>query len=175
MYAIVEVAGKQFKAIQGKSIKVPLLEGAAGSKLQFDRVLLYNDGKETHFGNPLIDGTIVEATLEGHGRDRKILVYKFRRRKGYQKENGHRQNFSMIKIDGIKSGGAKKAVPKKTEQKPAAKESSVKKSDAKAATPKKTSSKAEAAPKKTAAAKKSATTKKAAAPKKTASDSSKSE
>ncbi len=162
MYAIVEVAGKQFKAVQGKSIKVPLLEGVAGSKLQFDRVLLYNDGKETQFGNPLIDGTIVEATLEGHGRDRKILVYKFRRRKGYQKENGHRQNFSMIKIDGIKSGGAKKAASKKTEQKPAAK----------AATPKKTSSKAEAAPKKTAAAKKAATTKKAATPKKTAKKAS---
>lgn len=147
MYAIVEVAGKQFKAVQGKSIKVPLLDGDAGSKLRLDRVLLYNDGKETHFGNPMVDGAIVEATLEGHGRDRKILVYKFRRRKGYQKQNGHRQSYSMIKIDGFKKGAAKKASPKLTKEMPAAKETAAKKpaakkSTTKAAAPKKAATKA---------------------------------
>lgn len=162
MYAIVEVAGKQFKAVQGKSIKVPLLNGDAGSKLQLDRVLLYNDGKETHFGNPMVDDTIVEATLVGHGRDRKILVYKFRRRKGYQKQNGHRQNYSMIKIDGFKQGAGKTASPKLTEKKPAVKKTAAKKSTTPAATSKKP------------VAKVKTTAKKAAAPEKAAKKASKS-
>ena len=101
MYAIVNISGKQYKASNGTRIKVPKQVGDAGTSLTFDQVLLINDGKETQFGNPNISGVSVTATIVEHGRDKKILVYKKKRRKGYQRKNGHRQWYTEIEFNSI--------------------------------------------------------------------------
>jgi large subunit ribosomal protein L21 len=118
MYAIVEIAGKQFKAEKNKNLKVPLLQKQAGDKIQFDRILFMNTEKgENLIGNPVLDGMLVSATVVEHGRDKKIIVFKKKRRKGYQVKNGHRQNFSLIKIDEIGDIKTVKAVTIKKEVK----------------------------------------------------------
>ena len=101
MYAIINISGKQYKASNGTRIKVPKQAGDAGTSLTFDQVLLINDGKETQFGNPNISGVSVTATIVEHGRDKKILVYKKKRRKGYQRKNGHRQWYTEIEFNSI--------------------------------------------------------------------------
>ena len=101
MYAIVNISGKQYKASNGTRIKVPKQAGDTGTSLTFDQVLLINDGKETQFGNPNISGVSVTATIVEHGRDKKILVYKKKRRKGYQRKNGHRQWYTEIEFNSI--------------------------------------------------------------------------
>jgi large subunit ribosomal protein L21 len=117
MYAIVNILGKQFKVKQGDRLKVPLLKDEVGKKIQFDQVLLTDDGKSITVGKPVIKNVMVEATLVENGRSRKILVYKKKRRKGYQRKNGHRQNFSLIEIKNIQTATPKKkAVPKSTKK-----------------------------------------------------------
>ena len=117
MYAIVNILGKQFKVKQGDRLKVPLLKDEVGKKIQFDQVLLTDNGKSITVGKPVIKNVMVEATLVENGRSRKILVYKKKRRKGYQRKNGHRQNFSLIEIKNIQiATPKKKAVPKSTKK-----------------------------------------------------------
>jgi large subunit ribosomal protein L21 len=117
MYAIVNILGKQFKVKQGDRLKVPLLKDEVGKKIQFDQVLLTDDGKSITVGKPVIKNVMVEATLVENGRSKKILVYKKKRRKGYQRKNGHRQNFSLIEIKNIQTATQKKkAVPKSTKK-----------------------------------------------------------
>lgn len=115
MYAIVDIAGKQFKVSEGRSLRVPNLPSEAGDKLEFNQVLLADDGKSVKVGNPTIKGASVSATVKEHGRESKILVYKKKRRKGYQKKNGHRQGYTLIEVNKIslKAPAAKKAAPKK--------------------------------------------------------------
>ena len=103
MYAIINISGKQYKAISGAKIKVPKQDGESGTSLTFDKVLLINDGKNTEIGNPILKGVSVDATIIDHGRDKKILVYKKKRRKGYQRKNGHRQWFTEIEFNSIKT------------------------------------------------------------------------
>ncbi|MBN2426035.1 MAG: 50S ribosomal protein L21 [Calditrichaceae bacterium] len=184
MYAIVEIAGKQFRVEKNKNLKVPYLQGDAGSKVAFDKVLFVNnENGENVFGSPVVDGIQVSATIVEHGREKKIIVFKKKRRKGYQVKNGHRQHFSLIKIDEIGKAKAKAAPAKKTEEAPKAeaaektaaakkepiakKEPAAKKPVAKKAA---VASKPKAAPKKAASAagKKEAPAKKATATKKTA-------
>lgn len=100
-YAIVAVAGKQFHVVQGQELIVPRTQGEIGANLTLDKVLLYHDGTSAHFGQPVLPGATVDATILGHGRDKKITVFHFRRRKGYRKTNGHRQGFSILRINGI--------------------------------------------------------------------------
>ncbi|MEE9117612.1 MAG: 50S ribosomal protein L21 [Calditrichia bacterium] len=117
MYAIVNILGKQFKVKQGDRLKVPLLKDEVGKKIQFDQILLTDDGKSITVGKPVIKNIMVEATLVENGRSKKILVYKKKRRKGYQRKNGHRQNFSLIEIKNIQTATPKKkAVPKSTKK-----------------------------------------------------------
>jgi len=111
MYAIVDIAGKQYRVEQGQEVKVPHTAGEAGGNLQLDRVLLLNDGNKDHFGQPTIDGAHVDATILGHGRNRKITVFKFKRRKGYQKKQGHRQGYTLLRINTITAGGGKAKPP----------------------------------------------------------------
>ena len=115
MYAIVNISGKQFKATEGARVRVPRQKGDAGAKLTFDNVLLVHDGSSTQIGTPTVSGASVTATLVDHGREKKILVYKKKRRKGYQRKNGHRQWFTEVEIQKIKASAskAKKAAPKK--------------------------------------------------------------
>ena len=101
MYAIVNISGKQFKAEKGSKLSVPKQELEEGKKLVLEDVLMLNDGKSVKFGSPKIAGAKVTATVLEHGRERKILVYKKKRRKGYARKNGHRQWFTNIEIQNI--------------------------------------------------------------------------
>ncbi|UCH62692.1 MAG: 50S ribosomal protein L21 [Fidelibacterota bacterium] len=161
-YAVVDIGGKQFRIAEGQELKVPSTRGDAGANVQLERVLLLNDGSATHFGSPTVAGASVDATILGHGRERKIIVFKFRRRKGYRKKAGHRQGYSMLRINGINLAESKPPVKAETGKKPA--EAAAKTSGKTAATKKTTPAKKTAG--KPAAEKKSSTTGKAPAPKK---------
>ena len=113
MYAIINISGKQYKASSGARLRVPKQEGETGTSLIFDKVLLINDGKNTEVGEPILNGASVTGTIIEHGRNKKILVYKKKRRKGYQRKNGHRQWFTEIEFGTIKAGKSK-SVKKKT-------------------------------------------------------------
>ena len=114
MFAIVNISGKQYRVEKGDQIKVALLETESGKKVKFENVLLTDDGKKVTIGNPVVSGATVSGTVINHGRDRKIIVFKKKRRKGYRRKNGHRQDFSLIQIDSVSaSASKKKAAPKK--------------------------------------------------------------
>ncbi len=100
MYAIVEIAGQQIKVQQGQEIYVHHLGGDAGQKLTFDKVLLTADGNNISIGAPTLS-TQVKATIIEHLKGDKVIVFKKKRRKGYRVKNGHRQQFTKIKIDSI--------------------------------------------------------------------------
>ena len=113
MYAIVEIAGQQFKVEKDQHIFVHRLEGKEGSKVAFDNVLLIGDGDNVTVGAPAIDGAQVGAKVLKHLKGDKVIVFKKKRRKGYRVKNGHRQSLTEIQIDSIVASGAKKAVPAK--------------------------------------------------------------
>jgi len=122
MYAIVNISGKQFKATEGARVRIPKQTGDAGATLTFDNVLLFHDGTNTQVGTPTVSGASVTATVVDHGRERKILIYKKKRRKGYQRKNGHRQWYTEIEIQKIKTSVAKKAKAEPKKEKPKVKE-----------------------------------------------------
>jgi len=112
MYAIVEISGKQFRVKKDMKLRVPLQETEPGEKIGFDRVLFLEDEKgNTIIGSPLVKNTQVSATVVKHDRDKKVIVFKKKRRKGYQKKNGHRQDYSLIEINSIGEPTVKKAAP----------------------------------------------------------------
>ena len=121
MFAIINIAGKQFRVEEGDQIKVPHLSTDAGKSLAFDKVLLINDGKKVQLGSPLLSNASISATIVEHGRGKKIRIFKKKRRKGYRRNNGHRQNYSLIKIDSILTTSKKKST-KKTKEKTSKKE-----------------------------------------------------
>ena len=100
MYAIVEIAGQQFKVTEGQEIFVHRLDAEEGAELSFDRVLLVDRDGDITVGKPTVAAS-VNATVLGHARGDKVIVFKKKRRKGYKKKNGHRQSFTKIKIDAI--------------------------------------------------------------------------
>ncbi|MET1258803.1 MAG: 50S ribosomal protein L21 [Flavobacteriaceae bacterium] len=142
MYAIVEMAGQQFKVAKDQKVYVHRLQTEEGKKVTFDKVLLLDDGKNVTVGAPVIDGAAVEAKVVKHLKGDKVIVFKKKRRKGYRKKNGHRQYLTEIVVEGIVAKGAKKAAPAKAKaEKPAeAKAAPVEKKAApkKAAAPKAT-------------------------------------
>lgn len=101
MYAIVEIAGQQFKVQQGQEIFVNRLSGEAGDSLTFDKVLMTVDGAATNVGTPTLSGAKISATIVEHMKGDKVVVFKKKRRKGYRVKNGHRQYLSKIKINNI--------------------------------------------------------------------------
>jgi len=103
MYAVVEIAGKQYKVAPNDTITVPTLTQKAGSKIKFDRVLLIGGDKEIRVGNPLVPGAKVEGTIVQQGREEKIMVFKKKKRKGYRVTRGHRQGFTQVQITSIAS------------------------------------------------------------------------
>ena len=105
MYAIVEIAGQQFKVERGNKVYVHRLEANEGAKIEFDRVLLVDDGGKISVGNPTVAGTKVAATVIEHLKGDKVIVFKKKRRKGYQKWNNHRQSFTQILVQGILGKG----------------------------------------------------------------------
>tara|TARA_B100000886_G_C20160970_1_gene382060 strand:- start:118 stop:495 length:378 start_codon:yes stop_codon:yes gene_type:complete len=118
MYAIINISGKQYKVISGARIRVPKQNGETGSRVTFDQVLLIKNGDDTEIGNPTLKGASVTGTIVDHGRDKKILVYKKKRRKGYQRKNGHRQWFTEIEFNKINHSKnqpiSKKVISKET-------------------------------------------------------------
>ncbi|MBT8281028.1 MAG: 50S ribosomal protein L21 [Flavobacteriaceae bacterium] len=136
MYAIVEIAGQQFKVAKDQKVYVHRLKEEEGKKVSFHNVLLLEDGKNVTVGAPAIDGAAVEAKVVKHLKGDKVIVFKKKRRKGYQKKNGHRQFLTEIQIEGIIAKGAKKVEAKK-EAAPAKETPKAKKESApKAAAPK---------------------------------------
>lgn len=101
MYAIVNIAGQQFKVEKDQYIYVHRLEGQEGASLQFDDVLLLDNGGKISVGAPAVKGASISAKILSHVRGDKVIVFKKKRRKGYQKSNGHRQDFTKIQIEGI--------------------------------------------------------------------------
>nr|WP_288974340.1 50S ribosomal protein L21 [uncultured Shuttleworthia sp.] len=100
MYAIIATGGKQYKVSEGDVISIEKLGAEEGEKVTFDQVLaVSNDGLKV--GSPMVDGASVEASVVRNGRARKVIVYKFKRKTGYHKKNGHRQSFTQVKIDKI--------------------------------------------------------------------------
>jgi large subunit ribosomal protein L21 len=142
MYAIVEIAGQQFKVVQDQKLFVHRLADQEGAKVSFDKVFLLDDGKKVTLGAPAIAGASVEAKVVGHLKGDKVIVFKKKRRKGYRVKNGHRQALTELVIESIQASGAKPkaapakeaAGPSKTETKaaakPAAKKPEVKKAEA---------------------------------------------
>ena len=129
MYAIVEIAGQQFKVAKDQKVYVHRLQGEEGSKVTFDNVLLLDDAGNVTLGAPAIEGASVTAQILSHLKGDKVIVFKKKRRKGYRKKNGHRQSFSEIQIESITATGAKKtakkaAAPKKEATKADVKEAS---------------------------------------------------
>ncbi|MEL0226100.1 MAG: 50S ribosomal protein L21 [Flavobacteriaceae bacterium] len=141
MYAIVEIAGQQFKVAKDQKVFVHRLAQEEGSNVSFDQVLLLDDGKAVTLGAPAITGASVEAKVVKHLKGDKVIVFKKKRRKGYRVKNGHRQALTEILIEGISAiGGAKKAAPKSKAEK--AKAEKAKTPAAKKAAPKKATPKA---------------------------------
>ena len=152
MYAIVEIAGQQFKVEKDQQIFVHQLEGKAGDKVEFSNVLLIDDGGKIAVGAPAVEGAKVTAKIVEHAKGDKVIVFKKKRRKGYAVKNGHRQKFTKIAIDGITAKGAKKPAAKKEEA--PVKEAAPKKAAAtKTVAKKTTTAKKETAAKKPAAKK----------------------
>lgn len=115
MYAIVEIAGQQFKVEQDQQIFVHRLEGKEGSKVDFDNVLLIEDKGKVKVGAPAISGAKVSAKIVSHLRGDKVIVFKKKRRKGYKVRNGHRQYLTQLEITKITGAAAKKAAAPKAE------------------------------------------------------------
>ena len=104
MYAIFRALGKQFRAEKGKTIRLPLMEAEAGAKVTFDEVLLSSDGQTIKAGTPLVAGAKVEAEVVGVGKEPKIYVFKFKRRKNYRRKTGHRQKYTEVRITNVTLG-----------------------------------------------------------------------
>ena len=121
MYAIVEIAGQQFKVEKDQKVFVHRLGTEEGNNVSFDNVLLVDNNGDVTIGAPAIEGASVEAKVLRHLKGDKVIVFKKKRRKGYRKKNGHRQALTEIQIEGIAASGAKKATkkaePKKEEAK----------------------------------------------------------
>jgi len=115
MYAIVEIAGQQFKVEQNDEIFVHRLEGDPGTKVEFNQVLLLDNGGKISIGKPLVEGSSISGKIVDHVRGDKVVVFKKKRRKGYEKESGHRQDFSKVLIENISVKSASKV--KKTKEK----------------------------------------------------------
>ena len=101
MYAIFKTGGKQYKVIPGQKLDIELVDGEKGSEIKFDHVLLLNNGKETTLGKPEVKGAQIHAKILEHGKNKKIKVFKIKRRKHYKKTQGHRQKFTKIEVKDI--------------------------------------------------------------------------
>ena len=104
MYAIIKSGGKQYRVQSGEQVRVEALGGDVGAKISFGEVLLVGAGDGVKVGAPLVSGAKVNATVVGHGRGEKVKIFKLRRRKHYQKSQGHRQSYTEVRIDDIVQG-----------------------------------------------------------------------
>ena len=101
MYAVIQTGGKQYRVKSGEQVKVELLPEAIGAAVSFDKVLMLGEGDSVRVGTPLVAGAKVKATVVAQGRGEKVRIFKMRRRKHYAKTQGHRQNYTEVRIDEI--------------------------------------------------------------------------
>ena len=101
MYAIFETGGKQYKVAEGENCTVEKLQGEAGSEVIFEKVLLIQDGDDVSVGTPYLEGAKISGRILSHGKGKKIIVFKYKSKKNYRKKQGHRQPFTLIKIEKI--------------------------------------------------------------------------
>ena len=109
MYAIVETGGKQYPVEEGRYIDVELLDAEKDSKIVFDKIVMIVNGKKSKVGQPYVAGASAEGTIVKHDKEKKIIVYKQRPKKGYRKKQGHRQGFTRVMISKIRTSAQKKA------------------------------------------------------------------
>jgi len=121
MFAIVDIAGQQFKVAKDQKVFVHRLDAKTGDKVSFDRVFMLADGDKVTVGAPAVANASVEAKVVRHLKDDKVIVFKKKRRKGYRVKNGHRQSLTEIVIESVGVGKAKKAAPKAKAEAPKAK------------------------------------------------------
>jgi large subunit ribosomal protein L21 len=129
MYAVVASGGKQYKVEEGDILRVEKIPGHIGGTITFDQVLMVSDGENVNIGQPILDDASVEGHIVEQGKAKKIIVFKYKRRKRYRRKQGHRQQYTAVKIDSIKAKGLKarkEAEPESEDQKPAARETKAK-------------------------------------------------
>ena len=167
MYAIVEIAGQQFKVAKDQRLFVHRLQDKEGAKVSFDKVFLLDDGKKVTVGAPAITGASVEAKVLGHLKGDKVIVFKKKRRKGYRVKNGHRQSLTQLVVEQINEKTAAKKTPAAKAEKPVAEKKVATKAAAAKPAVKKEAPAKKAAPKKATTAEKKPAVKKAPAKKTT--------
>lgn len=141
MYAVVNTGGKQYKVQQGEILRVEKISGDIGSPVTFDRVLMFSDGENVQVGQPVLDDVAVQGHIVEQGKAKKIIVFKYKRRKRFRRKQGHRQAYTAVQIDSITAGAAaaEKIPEKKEVPRPESKKADV---EVKKAAPKKESTKA---------------------------------
>ena len=103
MYAVIKTGGKQYRITPGEEIRIEKLPGNVGEKITFDEVLLTSDGDDINVGKPYLENAKVVARITGHGKGRKVVVFKYKKRKGYRKKRGHRLHYSLVKVEHIET------------------------------------------------------------------------
>ena len=101
MYAVIKTGGKQYRVAAGEKLKIEQIPAEVGAEITLDQILMVGEGESVKIGTPLLSGASVKATVLAQGRHKKVSIFKMRRRKHYQKHQGHRQNYTEIRIDGI--------------------------------------------------------------------------
>ncbi|MBW1895708.1 MAG: 50S ribosomal protein L21 [Deltaproteobacteria bacterium] len=104
MYAVISTGGKQYKVSEGETIRVEKIPGDVGDSVSFDRVLLFSDGETIRAGQPTLENTAVTGHIVEQGKAKKVIVFKYKRRKRYRKKSGHRQLYTALRIDAIEPG-----------------------------------------------------------------------
>jgi len=139
MYAVVNSGGKQYKVQQGQVLRVEKIPGDVGSPVTFERILMFSDGDNVSIGQPALEDVAVEGHIVEQGKAKKIIVFKYKKRKRYRRKKGHRQEFTAVMIDDIKPKAQKssetKDEPKAEAKKPEAEKAAPKKEEAKEAAP----------------------------------------
>ena len=137
MYAVVNSGGKQYKVQQGQVLRVEKIPGDVGNPVTFERVLMFSDGDNVSIGQPALEDIVVEGHIVEQGKAKKIIVFKYKKRKRYRRKKGHRQEFTAVLIDGIKSKAQKssetKDEPEAAAKKPEAERAAPEKEEAKTA------------------------------------------
>lgn len=103
MYAIVNSGGKQYKAEKGEIVRIEKIPGEVGSQVSFDKILMFSDDDTVKIGRPILDGVAVKGHITEQGKAKKIIVFKYKRRKRYRRKQGHRQQYTAVKIDSIEA------------------------------------------------------------------------
>lgn len=103
MYAIIASGGKQYKIQEGEILRVEKISGELGAPVSFDRVLMFSDGENVSIGRPVLDNIVVRGHIVEQGKAKKIIVFKYKKRKGYRRKQGHRQQFTAVEIDSIET------------------------------------------------------------------------